>query len=75
MLPVLYVQHRRNARTELLQSQLPDVFDTAGRVLRTGQSLTQALQTVADEHEPPVAAEPGRPGGRASAGKRPGPPG
>jgi tight adherence protein B len=55
--PILYVRSKRNARTEKLLSQLPDAFDLMSRVIRAGQTMSQALQAVADEFAPPVAGE------------------
>jgi tight adherence protein B len=56
-LPVVYVNLKRNARSEKLLSQLPDAFDLMSRVIRAGQTMAQALQAVADEFSPPVAGE------------------
>ena len=36
-------------RLEKLRSQLPDAFDLMSRVLRAGQTISQALESVADE--------------------------
>jgi tight adherence protein B len=38
-------------------AQLPHAFDLMARVIRTGQTISQGLQAVADEFDPPVAAE------------------
>ncbi len=57
VLPVLNVHLKRKARLEKLLSQLPDAFDLMGRVVRAGQTLSQALQAVADEFDRPVASE------------------
>ncbi len=56
-LPVLYVQAKRSARLEKLRSQLPDAFDLMGRVIRAGQTTSQALMAVADEFPLPIAGE------------------
>jgi tight adherence protein B len=55
--PLWYVNMRRGGRLEKLLSQLPDSFDLMSRVIRAGQTMSQALQAVADEFAPPVAAE------------------
>jgi tight adherence protein B len=55
--PVLYVQTKRKARLEKLLSQLPDSFDLMGRVIRAGQTMSQALQAVSDEFPQPIAGE------------------
>lgn len=56
-LPVLYVLHARRLRFERLLSQLPDAFDLMGRVLRSGQTVSQAMKLVADEFSPPLSLE------------------
>src|SRR5262249_24229796 len=55
--PLLYVQRKRKARMENLLSQLPDAFDLMSRVIRAGQTMSQAMRAVADEFQPPLAAE------------------
>lgn len=55
--PVAYVQIKRKARLEKLLSQLPDAFDLMGRVIRAGQTMSQALMSVADEFPQPIAGE------------------
>jgi tight adherence protein B len=56
-LPMLYVALKRKARMEKLMSQLPDAFDLMGRVIRAGQTMSQAMQAVADEFDQPLAGE------------------
>jgi tight adherence protein B len=56
-LPLLYVQLKRNSRLERLRSQLPDAFDLMGRVIRAGQTTSQALLAIADEFPLPIAGE------------------
>jgi tight adherence protein B len=56
-LPIFYVNLKRNWRSEKLLSQLPDAFDLMSRVIRAGQTMSQALQAVADEFAPPIAGE------------------
>ncbi len=55
--PLAYVHFKRKARLEKLLSQLPDTFDLMSRVVRAGQTLSQALQAVADEFAQPIAGE------------------
>jgi tight adherence protein B len=55
--PLLYVRSKCKARIEKLRAQLPDAFDLMGRVIRAGQTMSQALQAVADEFPLPVAGE------------------
>jgi len=56
-LPFLYVYRKRKQRQEKLVSQLPDAFDLMARVIRSGQTMSQALLAVADEFETPIASE------------------
>lgn len=56
-LPVLYVNVLRSQRLQKLRSQLPDAFDLMGRTMRAGQTLSQALQAVADEASAPLSEE------------------
>jgi tight adherence protein B len=57
--PLLYVSYKRNARLNKLLSQLPDAFDLMARVIRAGQTTSQALLAVADEFDRPLSAEVG----------------
>jgi tight adherence protein B len=56
-LPTLYVLYVRHQRWEKLLSQLPDAFDLMSRVLRSGQTISQAIEMVADEFSPPLSIE------------------
>ena len=55
--PLFYVQFRRQRRLGKMLAQLPDAFDLMARVIRAGQTISQALQAVAEEFEPPLAGE------------------
>ena len=55
--PLVFVHLKRKARLRKMLSQLPDTFDLMARVIRAGQTVSQALQAVADEFQPPIAAE------------------
>ncbi len=55
--PLVYVQIRKKLRMNKLLAQLPDTFDLMARVIRAGQTMSQALLAVADEFEAPIAAE------------------
>jgi tight adherence protein B len=55
--PLLYVHLRRKARLNKLLAQLPDAFELMARIIRAGQTMSQALQAVADEFELPISAE------------------
>lgn len=56
-IPGLYVYQKREKRLETLRSQLPDAFDLMSRVLRAGQTMSQAMLSVSEEMKPPVAVE------------------
>jgi tight adherence protein B len=55
--PLLYVVVKRKSRLEKLMAQLPDAFDLMARVIRAGQTMSQAMQGVADEFSEPIAGE------------------
>jgi tight adherence protein B len=55
--PVFFVRLKRSMRQEALRRQLPDAFDIMGRVLRSGQSMSQAMESVAVEFGLPIAGE------------------
>jgi tight adherence protein B len=55
--PLLYVSLKRAARLGKLIAQLPDAFDLMARVIRAGQTMSQALQAVADGFDRPISAE------------------
>ncbi len=53
--PLLYVHLAWHARQEKYLKQLPNAFDLMARVIRAGQSVPQALQSVADAFDDPLA--------------------
>jgi tight adherence protein B len=55
--PLLYVRHRQKARHDRLLFQLSSAFDLMARVLRSGHSVPQAFQAVADTFEQPISGE------------------
>jgi len=57
LVPILFVRAKKRARMEKLRSQLPDAFDLMSRVIRAGQTMSQALLAVGDEFAPPIAVE------------------
>jgi tight adherence protein B len=57
ILPMLFVIVKSSRRQEKLLSQLPDAFDLMSRVLRAGQTMSQAMLGVADEFSDPIAEE------------------
>ncbi len=57
LVPIGYVHLKRNARLEALRRQLSEAFDLMARILRAGQSMSQAMQAVATEFASPIAEE------------------
>ncbi len=60
VLPIMYLNRRRNKRLKRLTQQLPDVFELLGQALRAGNSLATAMQLVAKELPDPAGTEFGR---------------
>jgi tight adherence protein B len=56
-IPLVYIRFKRHRRLETLRSQLPDAFELMSRVLRAGQTISQAMRSVADEFSRPIALE------------------
>jgi tight adherence protein B len=54
--PLVYVQLAWKARQEKYLKQLPNAFELMARVIRSGQSVPQSLQAVADAFEDPLAS-------------------
>ena len=57
IVPILYIEMQRRKRMEKLRAQLPDSLDLMARILRAGQTVTQAMQSVATEFKAPVGTE------------------
>lgn len=55
--PLLVLQSRQSARLGRFDAQLPDALMLLTASLRAGHSFSQAMQTVAAELPPPLAAE------------------
>ena len=55
--PYLYGAHLRRRRLDKLLSQLPNAFDLISRMMRAGQTFTQAMQVTASEADDPLAEE------------------
>ncbi|MDP1797060.1 MAG: type II secretion system F family protein [Planctomycetaceae bacterium] len=55
--PVVYVEMKRRSRRLKLCQQLPGAFDQMKRAVRAGQSVTGAMQLVANESSSPLADE------------------
>ena len=56
-IPLGYVQRQRSVRLAKLMNQLGDAFELMARCVRAGQTMSQALQAVADEFDPPISDE------------------
>lgn len=56
-LPVLYVKYKRAKRIQRLRGQIPDAFELMARVLRSGQTIAQAIQAVSEEFDEPISLE------------------
>lgn len=56
-LPVMYVMHLRKKRQSMMREQLPDALELMARVLRAGQTITQAMNSIADEFQAPLGPE------------------
>jgi tight adherence protein B len=57
LLPLLYVQFKRNRRLHKIEQQLPDALDLIGRALRAGHSFSSGLKMVDEEMTGPIARE------------------
>lgn len=57
MIPTAFIRFKQAARLNKMRSQLPDTFDLMARIIRAGQTMTQAMQAVSDEFEPPISLE------------------
>lgn len=57
LIPIGYVHIKRASRLNRLREQLPDAFDLMARVMRSGQTVSQAMQAVSDEFERPISLE------------------
>lgn len=57
LIPILVVSQARHKRQERLRTQFSDVLELMSRVLRAGQTVTQAMNAVSEEFKPPVSSE------------------
>lgn len=55
--PVLHVVIKRHQRLERLRFQLPEVFELMARVIRAGQTTSQAILAVTEEFAEPIKGE------------------
>jgi tight adherence protein B len=56
-IPLMLLSFARRRRMNKLLSQLPDALELMSRVLRAGQSITQGIQSVSEEFQPPICVE------------------
>jgi tight adherence protein B len=54
--PLIYVERAGRGRRERFLAQLSGAFELMARILRSGQSVPQAFQAVADSFEEPLAS-------------------
>jgi tight adherence protein B len=57
LLPIVFILHKRKQRLQALSEQLPDALELMSRVMRAGQTVTQAMNAVADEFRDPIGTE------------------
>jgi tight adherence protein B len=57
LVPVSWIYISRSKRLTRLRNQLPDALELMARVLRSGQTVSQAMQAVADEFARPIGLE------------------
>ncbi|MCC9643087.1 type II secretion system F family protein [Rhodopirellula sp. JC740] len=55
--PFLYLYLKRHSRNQQLSRQLPEVFQIISRAVRSGQTVTAALQMIAEDHQSPIREE------------------
>lgn len=55
--PFLFVWFKRKQRQKKLLTQLPDAYEMLSRILRSGQTVSQAMRAIADEFSSPLAEE------------------
>ena len=57
LIPVVFVSWKRRQRMQKLLSQLPDALGLMSRVMRSGQTISQAMQSVSQELPAPLSIE------------------
>jgi tight adherence protein B len=55
--PIAYILQKRKQRLAEMGEQLPEALELMSRVMRAGQTVTQAMNAVADEFSDPVGTE------------------
>jgi tight adherence protein B len=56
-MPYLYILRRRASRLTKFEEQFPDALDYLARALKAGHPFAAALEMLANESQPPLAAE------------------
>lgn len=56
-IPFWLVSRARDKRLEKLRAQMPDALELMARVLRAGQTVSQAMNCVSEEFPPPLGTE------------------
>lgn len=56
-LPVFHLFYLRSQRQRVISQQLPSVFQTLSRTVRSGQTIPGAMQIIAETFEEPIAGE------------------
>jgi tight adherence protein B len=57
MLPFCVLIVRKRIRHRRLSRQLPEAFSMISRAVKAGQTVTSALQIIAEDFDPPISAE------------------
>ena len=57
LIPIFYIQRKRNARLSKFEQQLPDAIDLFTRSMRAGHNIHSGLDTIAAESADPVRME------------------
>jgi len=55
--PLLFLVQMRKRRVEAIRAQLPDALELMARILRSGQTVAQAMHAVAEEFPKPLGTE------------------
>src|SRR4030042_4688729 len=59
IIPFFYIKWRRQKKTQLFESQMPDAMELLARSLRAGHTLPSALELIGSEMESPMGSEMG----------------
>lgn len=56
-IPFVVISVLREQRRKAMLRQLPDVYEMLARMLRAGQTMSQAMRGIAEEFQPPISEE------------------